>query len=132
MIEIAAIVWLFLKLKRILEAKGRGMGLAFLAPVFWVLGEFLFAFAGGMVLTLLEVNTTILVYLFALIGAAAGGSLAYLIVKKSASAPLHCPACNALLPSDLNHNYSKPTCEHCGKGLSIWESKVTEQKTGPG
>lgn len=127
MLEIAALIWLFLKLKGMLELKGRGKGLAFLGPLFWLLGEFLGAFAGAVILAMVEIDNVILVYLFALLGAAIGGYLAYLIVKTAEASALHCPACKVVLPGDLNRNYSKLDCRACGTALSVWESKVTVQ-----
>jgi hypothetical protein len=57
------------------EGKGRPKGWAALGVVFWIVGEFLGAFAGA-----LFIGDGIGLYLAALVGAAIGSGIAWLIV----------------------------------------------------
>lgn len=83
MLEIIAIVILTGRLKSTASSKGRSAWWAALLPVLWLGGEF----AGGMVATLAGLDGFAL-YGVAIVGAAIGAGLAYVIVNALSPDPL--------------------------------------------
>ena len=126
MLEIIGMVAFFRKLKGMLIQKGRGQGLAFLGPVFWILGELTGAFFCALIFALIGIEDSPLVYLAALVGALIGAMCSYVIVRCISAIPLICPACCVELPSDLVRTFSKHTCEACDSDLKIFRGEVSE------
>ena len=78
MLEIFLIVYLSKKIGKIVEEKERKKGMyIFMFVVLWVVGEFLGAIAGILVTG----EEGIIIYLYALMGAAGGAVLSFIIVK---------------------------------------------------
>lgn len=85
MIEIVMLIYLTRLVGRIVEQKNRKSGwYKFLAVVLWLGGEFAGGFAGGLLVVLTHASEGF-IYLFALIGAAIGAGVAF-VVAKSVSA----------------------------------------------
>lgn len=81
MLEILLLIFLTRKVGEIVEAKGRKPGWYKLMTVLlWIGGEVSGAVVGGIVSALAGAGTA-LVYLFALLGAAAGAGVAFLVAK---------------------------------------------------
>ncbi len=85
MIEIAVIYWLAHRVGQIVKAKGRKPGwYQVMAVALWVVGEFLGGFLGEIIMMIVnggETPSRWLIYLFALMGAAAGATAAHLIAQ---------------------------------------------------
>lgn len=75
MLEIIGIIVFAKHLAGVAEGKGRSKGWAALGVLFWVIGEIVGAFAGALVM-----GDGLGLYLTALIGAAVGAGIAWLIV----------------------------------------------------
>lgn len=120
MIEIAAIIGLYWWLRKRLLARGAAPQLAWLGPVFWILGE-----VGGCAVCLIIAATQVReagffeMYLYGLLGAAAGAVIAVLIVFNVRPVMAHqCPFCGGrivMTPTMV----SKTRCRHCKRKLIV-------------
>jgi phage FluMu protein Com len=124
MLEIIGMIVLFQKLKEMLLKKGRGQGLAFLGPLFWITCEFMGAITGGIITAITGNQSTMFIYLIALLGALLGIVISVMIVHFRSPHPLYCPSCNAQLPSSVMHTYAKVKCQSCKENLKVQNSIV--------
>ena len=81
MLEIILLIFLTRRIGEIVEAKGRKGGLyKLMTVVLWIGCEVLGAVIGGIVVGL-SGSSELIIYLFALIGAAAGAAISFIIAK---------------------------------------------------
>jgi hypothetical protein len=127
-LEIIGIALLYTKLKSVLARKGRGGGLAFLGPVFWLGGEFAGAFVAAVVLAIWsgEQSPSIAVlYAYAMLGALAGAAAAYGIVRGVPAIVLECPECSEPFGPNLEKLADRQKCPHCKARLRVAGAEVT-------
>lgn len=104
MLEIIAVIFLGKKLAEMAQARGHGKGWAALV-LLWFVGEVI-----GAVIGFAVVGDGAAPYVFALIGAAIGGGVAYLIVKNLSPLPGSLEAGDGEVygHADPNNPYSPP------------------------
>jgi hypothetical protein len=127
MIELFAIVVLFFFLKKWLNQKGRGMALAFIAPVFWIGGELIgIIFAAVIWFTITGEPRVAFVpmYVIGLLGAFVGAIAATLIVYLVPGNFLHCPVCKNPFVPPKSRGSVRQVCRRCRNKLRITGSRV--------
>jgi hypothetical protein len=127
-LEIIGIVLLYTKLKSMLARKGRGGGLAFLGPAFWLGGEFVGAFVAAAVLAISsggQPPSMAVVYAYGMLGALAGAVIAYAIARGVPAVVLECPECSGPFTPNLEKASNRHRCPGCKATLSVSGVTVT-------
>ncbi|MHC4506196.1 MAG: hypothetical protein ACYTFI_23115 [Planctomycetota bacterium] len=133
MIEIIAIVALYSALKKKLARKGRGSGLAFLGPVFWIVGELVAGMVVGVVNASRSGGQPIslgVLYIIAVLGALVGAVASYVIVHLAYPAVYPCPACGADFTPDLLRGPTRHSCRQCRARLRFLDGTVAVRDVG--
>jgi len=127
MLEILGIIALFSALKKKLARKGRGKGLAFLAPVFWIGGEVIGAVLGATLLAMQSEGqpvSTAAVYVGAILGALAGAAASLAVIYLVPPILHACPECGEEFTLNLEKTSRRHTCRRCKTTLRVEDNAV--------
>ncbi len=120
MLEIIGVSLFFAKLRDMLAKKGRAKSLAFLGPVFWILGGNL----GLFIKTDFVYENP---FITGVIGMIIGSLIIFVIINSISPVILNCPSCNVTLSSLINRSsaYARIKCESCELDLKIQKGIVS-------
>ncbi len=124
MMEIILVVILFKKLKAISDKKNQSKWFPWLLPLLWFTGEFITPFIVAFIYVILgkSMENNLLLYGYALIGAALGTVIAFRIVHSLPTKSLTCPECG------WEFTKTSPLgaeCKECNSKLKVVAGKVS-------
>ena len=122
--ELILIVILFKKLKAISDKKNQSKWFPWLLPLLWFAGEFITPFIVVFVYAILgnPIANTLLLYGYALVGAALGAVIAFRIVHSLPTKSLTCPKCGWEFTKFSRLGVE---CKVCNTQLKVVDGKVS-------